>query len=49
MSVQETPICPQCHTKDYVVLVNTGEKVGTIGGAVVGAAAGTGGAATGGQ
>ncbi len=45
--IMTLPKCPKCETSEYVVLVNTGEVVGTATGAAAGAAAGYGGAASG--
>jgi hypothetical protein len=47
MSEMEKPMCPKCGTKDYVVLNNTGEKLGTGVGVVAGAALGWSGASGG--
>ncbi|MCU8474776.1 hypothetical protein M2G39_22625, partial [Vibrio vulnificus] len=38
--IMTLPKCPKCETFEYVVLVNTGEVVGTATGAVAGAASG---------
>lgn len=51
MAPVKTPKCPSCNTSDFVVLDNTGEKVGTTVGVGAGAVGGytgaTGGAAAG--
>ena len=47
MSPAEKPTCPTCKSKEYVVLINTGEVAGTVIGTAGGAAAGYGGAAAG--
>jgi hypothetical protein len=34
--MSEKPICPECNSTDYVVLVNTNQKVGTAFGGAIG-------------
>jgi hypothetical protein len=44
MFENKIPLCPRCKVTDYVVLINTTQKAGTLVGGVAGAASGFAGA-----